>query len=103
MDGKRIPVGGFKGPGLTEGALVNVWSGCADGAPTFVAVRTAPTVDAVWILDNTATEHELPLSDVIPGFGLRFGARPVAEAREAVGLRVHSDGSVSEVRISSVA
>lgn len=77
---------GFRGPKLHPGDLINYWVGKAIGTPVFVVVRADPKVDQVAIICLSRARYSLDLTDEVPQFGLRFGAAPVLQGEQVVGV-----------------
>lgn len=91
--GSAEATSGMGGPALYRGQLVNSWSGRTTGLPPFVLVRAAPAVIAVTAALESGARVDLPLSEVVTEFGLRFGATPLPEMDRLVELivKVSSD------------
>jgi hypothetical protein len=66
--------GGFGGPPVWDGQVLNYWYGTGpDGSGLYAMVRTLPRITNAWVsLDQTTTP--MPLSEPYPDFGVRFGA-----------------------------
>ena len=77
---------GFGGPKLYENQAVNSWVGQSDGLPPFVMVRTARQVTSVTAIGANGRRYPIKLSEVLPEFGLRFGAAPLADGETVVSL-----------------
>jgi hypothetical protein len=91
--GSAEATSGMGGPALYPGQLVNSWFGRATGLPPFVLVRAAPAVIAVTAALQSGARVDLPLSEVVTEFGLRFGATSLPEMDRLVELivKVSSD------------
>ena len=94
--GDRKATSGFKGP-RTTGLPVRAWIGRADGLPSFVMVRAAPSVRSIVGFDAAGVEHQLAMSQVIEAFGLRFGAVAFPERMPIVRI-VHDDAGTLDQR-----
>jgi hypothetical protein len=77
---------GFRGPKLHPGDLINYWVGKAAGTPVFVVVRAHPRVERVAIVCRSRAKYSLGMSPEVPEFGLRFGAGPVLQGEQVVGV-----------------
>jgi hypothetical protein len=86
--GSAKATSGMGGPALYPRQLVNSWTGQATGLPPLVPVRAAPSVAGVPVALESGARVDLPLSDVVAEFGLRFGATPLPEQDRLVGLVV---------------
>lgn len=97
-DGKLVDGGGMGGPSLEDDRLVDYYRGVADGVPWSVLVRTHPSVISVAALTERGAQVLVPLSMVVPAYGLRFGAAYLADGDTPVGLLVETpDGVASEM------
>ena len=72
-------VGGFGGPPLYDGEDVNDWCGQSTGTPSFVVVRASPEIITVQAVVSCGRHVALRMSEVVPEFGLRFGAARLPE------------------------
>lgn len=101
--GVRVVDSGFRGPPLYPGKLLNEWRGRSGRLPYFVMVRTASTVTSVIAVTDQGTEVEVPLSDAIADFGLRFGAAALPPGEAPAGLRHRTAaGDLPELRAAPV-
>jgi hypothetical protein len=72
--GKPYLAGGFGGPPVWDGQVLNYWYGTGpDDSGLYAVVRTLPRITSAWVsLDQTTTP--MPLGEPNPDFGVRFGA-----------------------------
>ena len=95
--GQGSAVGGFGGPPMRPGGLVNWWCGPIGGAPDFLVVRTLPKVQRVSAFGPAGVVIGVPLGDAAR-FGLRFGAAPIPHGLRLVKLKVAlADGTLAEI------
>jgi hypothetical protein len=87
-DGKPpTAAGGFGGPPVWDGEVINTWYGTAgEGASLYAVVRTLPQVQAVWVTLG-ATTHTMALTEADPDFGVRFGVCKLTTDRSPADLR----------------
>lgn len=85
-------VGGFGGPAVWDGELINYWYGQAEGTPTFVIIRARSEVHRITMAGAGPTV-EIPLSDVMPAFGVRFGGHRLTHGQDAKDLRLEFEVS----------
>jgi hypothetical protein len=86
------PIGGFGGPAVWEGELINYWYGQAEHTPTFVVIRARSEVRRV-LMTGAGPAAEIPLSDVMPAFGVRFGGHRLLPGQNAKDVKLDFDVS----------
>jgi hypothetical protein len=66
--------GGFGGPPVWDGQVLNYWYGTGpDESGLYAVVRTLPHVTSAWASLDQATTP-IPLTEPHPSFAMRFGA-----------------------------
>jgi len=98
LNGDRKATSGFKGP-RTTGLPVRAWIGRADGLPSFVMVRAAPSVRSIVGFDAAGVEHPLAMSQVIEAFGLRFGVVAFPERMPIVRIVYNDAGTRDQLEL----
>jgi len=86
------PIGGFGGPAVWEGELINYWYGQAEHSPTFVVIRARSEVHRV-TMTGGGPAAEIALSDVMPAFGVRFGGRRLKPDQNPKDIKLDFDVS----------
>ena len=91
-DGRRVHRGGMAGPKLYPGSVINEYRGRKDALPYVIVARTAPQVDRVVVTTDRGAEIELPLSEIIDQFGLRFAAAVLPDGHGPGSIRAEAHG-----------
>lgn len=87
---------GFGGTPLYGDDVINSWSGQRTGTPAFVMVRAAPVVSAIEAVDVGGHSYSIPLSPVVPEFGLRFGALRIPDGATFAEVRPTVEGRANQ-------
>ncbi len=93
-DGRRVFGGGMAGAKLFLGTVIHSSHHRKDDLPWVIVARTAPEIDRVLATTNLDAEIDLPLSEVIDQFGLRFTACVLPEGHTPGSIRAESHGQV---------
>lgn len=95
---KMLDGGGMGGPPLYPGELVNESRGYSDQSPWQIMVRTHPDVTSVVATTERGARLDVPLSQVIQPWGLRFGVAILDDGDAPGGLSVQAaDGARDEL------
>lgn len=78
--------------------MVSTWSGIANGLPQFVVVHTQPEVSRMVIVGTSTRAYLIPLTEVVPQLGLRFGAVALAPGDFAASIESVPNSSSGTLR-----